>query len=270
MCAAQTGIEGPLTGVIVAVTRAPERSGQLVTMLAERGAEVLPFPTIAITDPEDIGPLDEAIRHLEVYSWVVFTSANAVERFFARLYASGRDARHLAGLRVACVGPATAAVCERNGIRPEYVAEKHVGEALAEGLIARGVRDGSRVLLPRAEEARDVLPDALRQVAADVDVVVAYRTVPGPGDPATLAALQAGEVDYVTFTSGSTVRNFIQLAPGVDPARLVAACIGPITAKVAREAGFAAVIEPVEYTAPALVEAIERHARRRTFEVGTD
>jgi uroporphyrinogen III methyltransferase/synthase len=263
-------IEGPLTGVTVAVTRAPEQSEQLVTMLLERGAEVLPFPTIQIADPEDPGPLDEAIRHLEVYSWVVFTSANAVDRFFARLYASGRDARHVAGLRVACVGPATAAACERNGIRADYVAEKHVGEALAEGLLARGVRDGSRVLLPRAEEAREVLPDALRQAGALVDVVVAYRTVPGPGDPATLAALEAGEVDYVTFTSGSTVRNFVSLAPGADRERLVAACVGPVTARVAREAGFATVIEPVEYTAPALVEAIERHARRRPFEVRTD
>lgn len=256
------GIEGPLAGVTVAVTRAPEQSTEIVALLEERGARVLPFPTIAIADPEDTGPLDEAIRHLEVYSWVVFTSRNAVERFFARIYATGRDARHLAGVRVACVGPATAAACERHGIRPDYVAEEHVGEALAEGLLARGVRDGTRVLLPRAEKAREVLPDALRAAGARVDVVVAYRTVKGAGDPATLAALEAGEVAYVTFTSGSTVSNFVELAPAVDRSRVVAACIGPVTAKTAREHGFALVIEPQEYTAPALVEAIVRHARR--------
>lgn len=263
-------VEGPLTGVTVAVTRAPEQSKELVELLEELGARVLPFPTIAIADPEDLAPLDEAIRHLDVYSWIVFTSSNAVERFFARLYASGRDARHLHGARVACVGPATAAACERNGIRPDHVAEKHVGEALAEGLLARGVREGSRVLLPRAEEAREVLPDALREAGALVDVVVAYRTVKGEGDPQTLAALEAGEVDYVTFTSGSTARNFVELAPSVDRERVVAACIGPVTAKTARELGFETVIEPVEYTAPALVEAIVRHARRRSFGAWTD
>lgn len=243
----------------VVVTRARTQAGALVRLLEDAGAEVLAFPTIAIADPEDFAPLDEAIRNLDVYAWLVLTSANAVERFFARLWLADKDARHLAGLRVAAVGPATAGAIEARGVRPDFVPGEHVGEGVLEGLIARGVGAGSRVLLPRALEAREVLPDELRARGALVDVVPAYRTVPGDGDAAVLERMRAGDVDAVTFTSSSTVRNFVRLAEGVDLGAMVVATIGPITSATARALGMTVAVEPEEYTVPALVEALGAH-----------
>jgi uroporphyrinogen III methyltransferase/synthase len=245
-----------LEGKTVVVTRARAQAGALARLLEDAGAEVLAFPTIEIADPESFEALDEAIRNLDVYHWLVLTSANAVERFFARLWFADKDARHLAGLRVAAVGPATARLIEARGVRPDFVPEEHVGEGVLEGLLARGAREGTRVLLPRAAEAREVLPDELRVHGARVDVVPAYRTVPGDGDPSVLARLRAGDVDAVTFTSSSTVKNFVRLTEGVDLGMVVVACIGPVTAQTAGELGLTVAVEPEEYTIPALVEAL--------------
>ncbi|MHB8966337.1 MAG: uroporphyrinogen-III synthase, partial [Coriobacteriia bacterium] len=204
----------PFAGLTVVVTRARGQAGALVGLLEDAGAEVLAFPTIEITDPDDWTPADEAIRHLDVYSWLILTSTNAVERFFDRVYAAGKDARHLAGLRVAAVGPATAEACVAKGVHPDFVPGEYVGEGVLAGLCARGVGEGTRVLLPRALEAREMLPEQLRERGAVVDVVPVYRTVPGMGDPEVLERLRAGSVDVVTFTSSSTVRNFARLAAG--------------------------------------------------------
>jgi uroporphyrinogen III methyltransferase/synthase len=249
----------PLAGTRVIVTRARAQAGALVELLEDAGAQVLVFPTIEIVDPESFDALDEAIRHLDTYSWVVFTSANTVERFFARLETVGTDARAVAGLEVAAVGPATAAALERHGVEAGFVPDEYVGEGLAAGLLERGVRDGTRVLLPRALEAREVLPTELGAHGAVVDVVVVYRTVKGSGDPAVLEAIRAGEADVVTFTSSSTVRSFIELTEGIDISRLVVACIGPVTSKTAREVGLTVSVEPEQYTIPALVEALAAH-----------
>lgn len=252
-------MDARLTGKRVVVTRARAQAATLVRLLEERGAEVLAFPVIEIVDPLDFGPVDEAIRSLDLYSWAVFTSSNAVDRFFARMAEADKDARHMHGLRVAAVGPATADALGRNGIRPDFVPDEHVGEGVLDGLCVRGVGGGSRVLLPRALEAREVLPDELRARGAQVDVVPVYRTVPGTGDPEVLARLRAGDVDAVTFTSSSTVRNFARLAEGVDLTRVAVACIGPVTAATARELGMRVDAEPAEYTVPALVEALAAH-----------
>ncbi len=250
---------GGLSGKRVVVTRTRAQAGALVELLEAAGAEALVFPTIEIVDPPDPRPLDAAIRDLDVYAWAVFTSANAVERFFAHLAAVDKDARALYGLRVAAVGPATARALEAHGIVPDFVPDEHVGEGVLEGLCVRGVAEGTRVLLPRALEAREVLPDRLRERGARVDVVPAYQTVTGPGDAWVLERLRAGEADAVTFTSPSTVRGFLRLAADVDVRRLVVAVIGPIAARAAREAGLAVAVEPKEYTAPALVAALEAY-----------
>ncbi|MEA5076051.1 MAG: uroporphyrinogen-III synthase [Coriobacteriia bacterium] len=248
-----------LRGKRVVVTRSRAQAGALVELLEAAGAEALVFPTIEIVDPPDPGPLDAAIRDLDVYAWAVFTSANAVERFFAHLAAVDKDARALHGLRVAAVGPATALALGAHGIAADFVPDEHVGEGVLEGLCVRGVGEGTRVLLPRALEAREVLPEGLRARGARVDVVPAYQTVTGPGDDAVLERLRAGAADAVTFTSPSTVRGFVRLAQGVDTSGLVVAAIGPIAAKAARDAGFAVAVEPAEYTAPALVTALEAY-----------
>lgn len=250
---------GALTGKRVVVTRAREQAGTLVGLLEAAGAEPLVFPSIQIVDPPDVEPLDTAIRSLDVYSWVVFTSMNAVERFFARMALADKDARHLYGIRVAAVGPATARALDHHGVTADFVPAKHVGEGVLEGLCERGVGEGTRVLLPRALEAREVLPEGLRERGVRVDVVPAYQTITGPGDPAVLERLSAGEADAVTFTSPSTVRGFLELTAGIDLGDPAVAVIGPIAAREARSAGLRVDVEPAEYTTPALVAALEEY-----------
>lgn len=252
-------VNRPLAGRRVIVTRTRAQAGTLVDLLEAAGADALPFPTIEIVDPESWEPVDEAIRRLDTYEWVVFTSANAVDRFFARVATVGTDARRVAGLEVAAVGPATAEALERHGIEAGFVPDEHVGEALAAGLLDRGVREGMRVLVPRALEAREVLATELGRHGVTVDVVPVYRTVKGSGDEATLAAIRSREADAVTFTSASTVRNFVELTAGVDVSGLVVATIGPVTSKTARDLGLRVDVEPGEYTIPALVEALQKH-----------
>ncbi len=250
---------GWLAGKRVVVTRSREQAGALVGLLESAGAEALVFPSIEIIDPPDTAPLDEALRNIDVYAWVVFTSANAVTRFFAHMALADLDARHLHGLRVGAVGPATAVALRAHGIEPDFVPDEYVGEGVLEGLCERGVGEGTRVLLPRALEAREVLPDGLRAQGARVDVIPVYRTVTGPGDSAVLERLQRGEADAVTFTSPSTVRGFLQLAGAVDRDAMVVAVIGPIAGRAAREAGLRVDVEPAEYTAAALVSALDAY-----------
>ncbi|MHB1017328.1 MAG: uroporphyrinogen-III synthase [Coriobacteriia bacterium] len=250
---------GWLAGKRVVVTRSREQAGTLVGLLEAAGAEALVFPAIELVDPPDTAPLDDAIRSLDVYGWVVFTSANTVTRFFARMALDDLDARHLHGLRVAAVGPATAEALRTHGIEPDFVPDEYVGEGVLDGLCARGVGPGTRVLLPRALEAREVLPDGLRERGARVDVVPVYETVTGSGDAAVLERLRAGEADAVTFTSPSTVKGFLRLAEGVSLDALVVAAIGPVAARAARDAGLRVDVEPAEYTAPALVSALDAY-----------
>lgn len=253
-----------LAGRRVVVTRAIEQAGELIALLEAAGAEALVFPCIAIAEPESWDAADAAIGRLRAaaapaYDWVLFTSANGVGCFFDRCAVRGVDAASVAALRVAAVGPATAAALAARGIEPEVLPEEYVGESLLEALIARGVGAGSRVLLPRAEEARDVLPDGLRARGAQVDIVPVYRTVTGPGDAAVLERLSAGEADAVTFTSPSTVRGFLRLTGGMLTPMPVVACIGPVASAAARSNGLEVAAEPAEHTVSGLVRALDAH-----------
>ena len=258
----------PLFGRTIVVTRSRAQASELSNRLIELGAEVLEFPVIQTVEPDSWEPVDEAIGNLETYDWVVFTSVNAVETFFERMAVGEADARQLAGCRIAAVGPVTAARCMDNGICPDYVPAEYRAEGVLEGFCDRGVGEGTRVLLPRALEAREVLPDSLREQGATVDVVPVYRTVPGQGEPGTLARLAEGTIDVVTFTSSSTVKNFLELAEeglpeGADVAELMSdvlvASIGPITSDTARERGLEVGIQPEEYTIPGLVDVLVEH-----------
>ena len=250
----------PLFGKTVVVTRSREQASVLTSRLEELGAEVLEFPTIKVVDPESWQPLDDAIRHIADYGWLVFTSVNGVGRFFDRLEYADLDARALAGAKVAAIGPATAAACIERGIRPDYVPEEYRAEGVLEGFLERGVGEGTRVLIPRALEAREVLPDTLRERGAVVDVVPAYRTVLGAGEGPVLDRLADGTIDAVTFTSSSTVRNFVELAKGIDVASVMKdvliASIGPITSDTIRELGLTVGVEASAYTIPGLVDAV--------------
>ena len=260
----------PLFGRRIVVTRSREQASELIDMLEERGAEAIAAPTIRIATPEDPAPLDEAIASVASFNWIIFASANAVDSFMSRLTAAA-DARALSGVRVCAVGPSTAACLLRYGVRADLMPAEYRAEALMDALRGTGPLRGKRVLLPRADIARDLLADELRQSGADVTEVVAYRTALAQGDRAEdrdiYRMLLDGQIDAVTFTSASTVRNFAQIHGEDQAADLlngtVVASIGPVTAEAAQQLGITTTVQPERYTIPDLVNALVAHFRGR-------
>lgn len=246
----------PLSGKRVMVTRARAQASDLAVLLEALGAETIQFPTIRIEDAADQAPLREAAERVGEFDWVVFTSVNGVERFWTALRAAGRDARAFGRARVCAIGPATSAAVEERGVRPDLVPDDFVAEGVLAALSAHAELRGARVLLPRAEVARAVLPDTLRERGAEVVEVAAYRTVQdGSEVRAVRRRLAAGEVDVVTFTASSTVKNYVELV-GADVGGAKVASIGPITSAAARELGLPVDVEAAEYTIPGLVDAV--------------
>lgn len=256
----------PLAGKRVLITREREQASSFAQVLEAAGAEVVEFPTITFVPPESWAPLDAAIGRLREYQWVIFTSANGVRFFWERLQRAGRDVRDLFGITVCAIGPATAASLQTLGVRADIVPTEFRAEALVEAVAAavgaEGLQ-GSRVLLTRAAEAREVIPEELTRRGAQVDVVPAYRTVKSAQDPEELRAmLRDGKIHAVTFTSSSTVRHFLDLV-GEETRELlkgvVVASIGPITAETAARHGIVNHIMPEDYTIPALADALIKH-----------
>lgn len=255
----------PSFGKRVLVPRAAEQARATAAAIRERAADAVLFPVIEIVDPPDPGPLRQAVASLERYDWVLFTSANGVERFFAELQRRNADARALGGIRIGAIGPGTAAELESRGIRADLVAREFIGESLAKGVLDQGVR---RALLPRALVARDALPTMLREAGAEVDVVAAYQT--RPVDAARAAALRAlvegGDVDVALFTSSSTVTAVVDLL-GENAvaalARLTVASIGPITSTTLRERGVRIDVEAKEHTIEGVLDALDDHFATR-------
>ncbi|MEN8140639.1 MAG: uroporphyrinogen-III C-methyltransferase [Thermodesulfobacteriota bacterium] len=252
----------PLFGRRILVTRTREQASDLVARLEEKGATCLERPTIAIAPPDSWQPVDEALTSLADFDWLVFTSIHAIHKFMGRLLAQGLDARALAGLQIAAVGRVTADVLAEYGLVADLVPEEFTGEGLLKSLLAQGMA-GQAVLLPRASKAREVVPEGLNEAGARVTKVPVYQNVVPAGDGAALVAeLQEGGVDLLTFTSSSTVHNFVDLvkAGGGDVNELLAqvqiAAIGPITAKSVNEYGLEVDIQPQRYTIVDLVEAI--------------
>ena len=252
----------PLYGKGVVVTRAREQASDSAALLEEAGASVIQFPTIEIKPLNDYSHVRETLRKLAQYRMIIFTSVNSVHHFRAQLAACGLDCRAFAGLIVAGIGPATAEALRGMGLEPDFVPQKYVAESVAEGLTAFcGASLASmRVLLPRAKEARDVLPDTLRVAGAQVEVLPVYETVPvKTRKEEVLEKLAAGEIHCITFGSSSTVTNFLSLIPVATlqqyPA-LKLACIGPVTAATLEQAGLTCHIQPEEYTIPGLVAAL--------------
>jgi uroporphyrinogen III methyltransferase/synthase len=254
----------PLFGRRVLVTRAREQAGELSRLLIEQGAEPVECPTIRIMPPESWRELDQAITDLSRYQWLVFTSVNGVKPFMDRLQRKGLDGRALAGLQLCCIGPRTAEALAAYGLRADLVPSEYQAEGLIEAMKAAGVK-GRRVLIPRAAVAREVLPEQLRELGADVRVVTAYRTVSPEIEAGRLKDLLKQQALHVlTFASSSTVRNFCGLFNSREEMQrltggAVVACIGPITAKTALEEGLAVAITAAENTIPALVEAIVQY-----------
>jgi uroporphyrinogen III methyltransferase/synthase len=252
----------PLFGKRILITRAREQASAFGRLLEAAGAEVLEFPAIQIVPPESWEPLDTAIRRLREYQWAIFTSANGVRCFWDRLDLQGKDARDFFGVTVCAIGPATAAALLERGLRADLVPGEFKAEALVEAVGNERVR-GTRVLLARAAEAREVIPEELSRRGAMVDAVPAYRTIKSTSNADELRALlRDGKVHAVTFTSSSTVKHFLDLA-GEQAAELlrgvVVASIGPITAETASRHGIVSQIVPEKYTIPALADALIRY-----------
>ncbi len=251
----------PLFGKRILVTRAQEQAGELSDRLRAYGADPLEWATIAIAPPDDWRHMDEAVHRLSRYKWLIFTSVNGVGPFMARLRAAGLDSRALAGLKILCIGPRTAEELSQYGLTPDAVPQPYQAEGLLEYF--RGIPlQGQRILIPRAAVARELLPEQLRAMGAEVDVVTAYKTVSPAVDAGHLKDMLAqGQVHILTFTSSSTVRNFCALVGGRDALaalarRSVVACIGPVTAQTAVEQGLTPAIVAAHNTIPALVDAI--------------
>jgi uroporphyrinogen III methyltransferase/synthase len=246
---------GPLFGKRVLITRPLAQSDRFAQQLWEAGAEPLVAPAIALGPPDDSAAAAAAVARVRDYAWVVFTSVNGVNAFFDLLGAGGRDARAFGDAKVAAIGTATAGALTRHGIRVDFVPAVYVNEAVAEGLVER-TAPGERVLVFRAQEARDVLPETLRSAGRAVDVVAGYKT--RFVDDPHLGSIAEG-ADIVTFTSSSTVHGFAYNVPGAPDVlrHAVVAAIGPITAATARGLGIRVDVVAGEYTIEGLLAALE-------------
>ncbi len=246
----------PLFGKQVVVTRARGQADALTTRLDALGAGVIEMPTIQIQPAADYAPLDNAISQLTTYDWLIFTSTNGVRFFLERLDKSLTDFRSFRG-RICAIGPATAAAIEALHLKVDLMGKEYVAEGLLKAFSIHHLM-GARLLLPRAAVARDVVPDYLRNCGATVDVVEAYRTVLPEGAAESAHAIFTGKrkPDWITFTSSSTVQNFVSVAnPDVLNGVRVAS-IGPITTRTAREAGIAVDVEARKFTIDGLVDAM--------------
>jgi uroporphyrinogen-III synthase len=277
----------PLEGRRILNTRTYEQAGVLSSQLRALGAIPVEIPTIRIVAPENWESLDNALKRLcesDWYDWLVFTSANGVRICFERLISLGYHVKSIGEVRIAAIGPATAMALAKYGAKVDLVPAQYIAEAIAYTLIEAARKqgeplEGKRVLLARAAEARHVLIHELQRVGVEVDVVAAYRTIgidkADERGQMILRQLETQELDIVTFTSSSTVRNFMQwlmdydasfsntfIRSVVDVARPKIACIGPITSQTARECGLKVHIEAHVYTIAGLVEAIVRNEEK--------
>jgi uroporphyrinogen III methyltransferase / synthase len=250
----------PLFGRRIVVTRAAAQTAEFAWRLRQLGAEAIEYPIIATEAPDNYLELDGAIGRIQSFDWIVFTSATGVEAFIERLRFLEVDIRRAAGSRIAAIGPATAARLRHYGLKVAAVPAEYRAEALIEALGEPAIA-GARILIPRAQVAREILPQMLLEKGA-TEVVVAptYKTVtPRNANVERMRELvRTAAIDLVTFTSSSTVTNF-QAALGIEMGGIRAAAIGPITADTARARGFEVVVTPEVYTVDSLIEAIVRY-----------
>ncbi|MCL1917332.1 MAG: uroporphyrinogen-III C-methyltransferase [Peptococcaceae bacterium] len=254
----------PLFGKRVLVTRAREQASQMSQAIEYLGGEAVEFPTICVAPPlkEDVAKLDTALAEVSGYQWIVFTSVNGVVAFFDRLAALEMDVRDLKGPRLCAIGPKTADELRGKGLRVDFLPELYRAEAIVEGLKGE-IQEGDRILLPRADIARKVLPETLTMLGAQVNEIAAYRTVQADDEGAGERLCQElceGRIHIVTFTSSSTVTNFLNLV-GAESipswrSQVRVASIGPITSETAAKRGLTVDIEAEEYTIEGLVKSL--------------
>ncbi len=254
----------PLFGKRILITRSRAQSRKMAERILELGGEPILFPTIQIVPPEDLAPLDNSIAAIASYDWVIFTSVNGVERFFQRYFEVKEDIRDMAGPRIGAIGPVTAESVRKQGIKVDLLAKEFKAEGVLAQLSDEDVR-GKRILIPRAEKARDILPNGITEKGGEVDVVPVYRTVlPDDIDVAEIRGmLEEKQVHAVTFTSSSTVTHFLEILGHADLNRLLEgitlASIGPITSRTMKANGLPVHVEASEYTIEGLVNALTKY-----------
>jgi uroporphyrinogen III methyltransferase/synthase len=251
----------PLISARVLVTGSPGTTEPLRDGLNALGADVLTRPTIRVTDPPDWGPVDAALEVLDEYDWLVFSSANGVDYLFRRLQERGGDMRRLGGVKLAAIGSGTAERLARYSLRADLLPGQFVAESLAAALVAEAA--GRRFLLARTNRGRRVLPEELEKAGARVDEIVVYgsQDVEEP-DPSVLAALESGEIDWVTVTSSAIARSVVRLyGDTLRQTRL--GSIGPLTSATLRELGYEPAAEASPYSTAGLIEAIVRGGLKR-------
>lgn len=252
----------PLEGRRIIITRSPRQAGSFRSQLEALGATVLEVPTIEIA-PRPEAELDRLIEQIPNYDWLFFTSVNGARIVLARWhFLSGGSLSTVSVPRVAVIGPATARKVESFGLSVALSPDLYQAEGMLEAFcaMAGGPISGLRIILPRASQAREILPQELRRLGASVDVVPVYDTIlPEEGRTQLLEALKTGPVDLVTFTSSSTVHNFVAMAGEIDLNSLPCSAIGPITAATAREHGLQIVLESERSSIPDFVASIEKY-----------
>jgi uroporphyrinogen III methyltransferase/synthase len=254
----------PLFGKRIMITRSRAQSSRMAERIWELGGDPVLFPTIIITPLEDFSELDASISRAASFDWILFTSANAVEHFFDRFFKIKQDIRDLAGPRFGAIGPVTAEAVRKLGIKVDLLAKEFVAEGVLASFTEADVR-GKRFLIPRAETAREILPEGLSAMGGEVTVVPVYRTAV-PSDPnveAIRRLLHEGRIDALTFTSSSTVRHFARILGNgclLDMVRgATIASIGPVTSTTLREIGLPVHVEAEHYTIDGLVAALVEH-----------
>ncbi len=264
--------KGLLSGCRVLVSRAKQQAGALSSALRELGCAVTEIPFIKIQKPRSYQPLDTALENVATYNWLILTSVNGVEAMFDRMSKKKIGVAELSTIKIAAIGPATKYAIEKQGLKVNLTPKEYVAESVVESLRRQVV--GKRVLLVRAKVARDVIPRELRKAGAHVDVVEAYETVVPETSKKRLKAALAGKrkPHAITFTSSSTVKNFVRLVgargargvfrPSGAANRVHTASIGPVTSETLREVGLPVDIEASEYTIPGLVAAIVDFKKR--------
>jgi uroporphyrinogen III methyltransferase/synthase len=256
----------PLLGKRIVVTRARQQASDLVGLLSDLGAECLEYPTIKIMPSADPRPLKNAAENLNAYDWVVFTSVNGVIYFFEQLFAVGKDVRALGHLKTAAIGPATAEKLREFGLISDIVPKTYRAESVVEAFKTEQVT-GKKILLPRAKEARPILPKELKKMGAEVEEIPAYETLKVTENIDDLVhQLENRRIDLITFTSSSTVKNFKALLPAEKFTKLIQgvtiASIGPITSDTATALGFDVRITADSFTITGLVEAILQYYQK--------
>ncbi|MCD4741526.1 MAG: uroporphyrinogen-III C-methyltransferase [Desulfobacteraceae bacterium] len=253
----------PLLGKKIVVTRARAQASDLIALLRKYGAECIEIPTIKINPPKNILPLKKSIDNISSFDWVIFTSVNGVQFFFDTLYSQNKDVRILGHLKFACIGPVTKKILKKYGIISDVLPETYKAESVVKAFSGIEIK-GKNILIPRAKEARAVLPQELKKMGAIVEEVTAYETSLVDNDKDTLVKmLENNDIDIVTFTSSSTVKNFAELLPSDKFEKLIknvtSACIGPITEKTARSLGFSPEIVATDYTIDGLMNSILKY-----------